>query len=272
LEIETKEEEGPAGGSLDGFLECCYNGKRRMRSMRRILLAVLLILPIGVAASDWQELSTKLEQSVWASSTYCEEIRGKQVCYPPELLFDGDNGTCWVEAAPGHGIGEWVLFLVNRPVQGLRLVNGFARSPSLYDNNSRIKTLRLSLLVGFTAPGLVTELDYYLYFLKDLKQAELELEDTMARQRVQFAVSYEEHEELVWQALEQFAEAHPFFMREIGKDLGLGANISKEQLKANQDLIFEVFGMSCLRLEILQVYPGDRYDDTCLSEISVLFE
>ena len=56
-----------------------------MKSMERLLLLVLLILPIGLAASDWRELPTKLEQSVWASSTYCEEIRGKQVCYPPGI-------------------------------------------------------------------------------------------------------------------------------------------------------------------------------------------
>ena len=62
------------------------------------------------------------------------------------------------------------------------------------------------------------------------------------------------------------------FMREIEKDLGLEAEIGREQLKQNQDLIFEAFGISCLRLEILEVFPGERYDDTCLSEISLLFE
>ncbi|MEE9306025.1 MAG: hypothetical protein V3V57_00705 [Spirochaetia bacterium] len=240
--------------------------------MKKTLLTILLIVPVGLSASDWRELSTKLEQSVWASSTYCEEIRGKQVCYPPEQLFDGDPGTCWVEAAPGNGVGEWVLFLVNRPVRALRLVNGFARSQSLYENNNRIKGLRLSFAVGFTAPGLVSELDYYLHFVTDLKQAELELEDTMEPQPVDFAVSYEEHEDLIWEALDRFYDSHPLFMREIEKDLGLEPNISKEELKHNQDLIFDVFGMSCLRLEILEVYPGDRYDDTCLAEISTLFE
>ena len=240
--------------------------------MKRLLLLILLIVPIGLAASDWRELSTKLEQSVWASSTYCEELRGKQVCYLPELLFDGDPGTCWVEAAPGDGVGEWVLFVVNRPVRALRLVNGFARSPALYESNNRIKRLRLSFAVGFTAPGLVTELDYYLYFVTDLKEAELQLEDTLEPQPVDFSVSYEEHEELVWGALNLFYDSHPSFMREIEKDLGFEPNISKEQLKQYQDLIFEAFGMSCLRLEILEVYPGGRYDDTCLSEISTLFE
>ena len=103
---------------------------RRMLRLILLTLPIVLFLPVGLAASDWQELSTKLEQSVWASSVFCEQIRGQEVCYAPEQLFDGDPGTCWVEAAPGGGTGEWVLFAVNRPVEGLRLTNGFARSPS----------------------------------------------------------------------------------------------------------------------------------------------
>jgi hypothetical protein len=240
--------------------------------MKKHLLTLLLLVPICLAAADWRELSTKLEESVWASSTYCEQIRGKRVCYPPEQLFDGDPGTCWVEAAAGDGIGEWVMFVVNRPVQALQLVNGFARSPALYRNNNRIKSLKLSFVVGFTAPGLVSELDYYLYFLTDLKQVELVLEDTLEPQPLDFPISYEEHEKLVWDALQEFYDAYPFFMREIEKDLGVGPNIGKEQLRQLQEEIFAAFGMSCLRLEILEVYPGTRYQDTCLSEISTIFE
>jgi hypothetical protein len=245
---------------------------RRMLRLILLTLPILLILPVGLAASDWQELSTKLEQSVWASSVFCEEIREQEVCYTPEQLFDGDPGTCWVEAAPGGGAGEWVLFVVNRPVEGLRLTNGFARSTTLFQNNNRLKRVKLSFVVGFTAPGLVTELDYYLYFLTDLKEAEVELLDSPEPQPVDFSISYKEHKQLVGEALDRFYDSYPFFMREIEEDLGLEPNPGKEQLKQQQDLIFEVFGMSCLRLEILEVYAGKRYDDTCLSEIETLFE
>jgi len=244
---------------------------RRMLRLILLMLAILLILPVGLAASDWQELSTKLEQSVWASSVFCEEIRGQEVCYTPEQLFDGDPGTCWVEAAPGGGTGEWVLFAVNQPVEGLRLTNGFARSPTLFQSNNRLKRVKLSFVVGFTAPGLVTELDYYLYFLTDLKEVEVQLQDTPEPQSVEFSITYEEHSQLVWEALDRFSDSYPFFMREIEKDLGLEPNMSKEQLTKEQDLIFEAFGMSCLRLEILEVYAGERFDDTCLSEIETLF-
>jgi hypothetical protein len=239
--------------------------------MTKSILVALLLVPVCLAAADWQELEIRLEESAWASSTLCEQIGGRQVCYPPDQLFDGDAGSCWVEGAPGDGIGEWVLFVVNRPVQALSLVNGFARSPALYENNGRIKSLRLSFAVGFTAPGLVTELDYYLYFLADMKQVEFGLADSPQPQEITFSLSAEEHERLVLEALERFYDAYPSFMREIEKDLDLGPNIPKEELGQHPE-IFELFGMSCLRLEILQVYPGKKYQDTCLSEVSVRFE
>jgi len=243
-----------------------------MMPMKKIVLLILMLVSVVLSAADWQELSTKLEQSVWASSTFCEQIRGKQICYPPEQLFDDDPGTCWVEAAPGDGVGQWILFAVNRPVRKLSLINGFARSPVLYENNSRIKRARLSFMVGFTAPGLVTELDYYQYFLSDMKHVELDVQDTADAQALGFTVDYEEHERLTEQALKQFAAAYPFFMREIEKDLGFEAEMDPEQLARNRDLIFEVFGISCLRLEILEVYAGQRCEDTCVSEIRVHLE
>jgi len=185
-----------------------------MRAMRKtlpllpLIPLILMILPVAAKASDWQELSTKLERSVWASSVFCEEIGAEQVCYTPEQLFDGDPGTCWVEAAPGGGIGEWVLFAVNRPVEGLRVTNGFARSPALYRSNNRLERVRL----------------------QDIPEPQL----------VEFSVTYEEHRRLVWEALDRFYDSYPFFMREIEKDLGLEPNLGKEQLKPYQDLIFSV--------------------------------
>ena len=56
-------------------------------------------------------------------------------------------------------MGEWVSFVVNRLVRALQLV---------------------------------TELDYYLYFVTDLKEAELQPENTLEHQGVEFTVFHEE--------------------------------------------------------------------------------
>jgi hypothetical protein len=73
-------------------------------------------------------------------------------------------------------------------------------------------------------------------------------------------------------ALERFYDAYPSFMREIEKDLDIGPNISKEELREHQAEIFVLFGMSCVRMEIIEVYPGKKYHDTCLSEVNTLFD
>ena len=238
---------------------------------KRLAVPLLILVSACLVAADWQEIQTRAEQSVWASSSLCEELRGRRVCYPPEHVFDGDPGTCWVEAAEGDGAGEWILFTVNRPFEGLRLVNGFARSPGLYDSNGRAREVGLSFVVAFTAPGLVTELDYHLYFATTLKRAAIGVDDTSEPQLLEFAISQEEHDELVWEALGRFSADHPQFVKEILKDLGLDQGMAEEELKQHRNDVFAAFGMSCVRIEILEVYAGARFADTCLSELSPLF-
>ncbi len=66
--------------------------------------------------------------------------------YHPDFLFDGRLDRGWVEGATGHGAGEIVTILLDRPIQlvGLELWNGYQRSPEHFDKNSRARRLRLS--------------------------------------------------------------------------------------------------------------------------------
>uniref|UniRef100_UPI003F67AB76 NADase-type glycan-binding domain-containing protein n=1 Tax=Paenibacillus sp. IHBB 3054 TaxID=3425689 RepID=UPI003F67AB76 len=64
-------------------------------------------------------------------------------------MFDGKLNTAWVEGAKGTGIGE-TLTLELKPgtyVDGVRIINGYMKSKESYENNARIKTIRLSYLV-----------------------------------------------------------------------------------------------------------------------------
>ncbi len=129
---------------------------------------------------------------------------------------------------------------------------------------------RLTFIVAFTAPELVTELDYYLYLAQELESAEQELENTPAAQLIEFALNPEEHDDKVGMVLERFKHEHSFLFNKILEDLGLKEDLSGEQLKRFQDDIFAAYGMSCIRLEILEVYRGNKYNDTCITEINTL--
>jgi len=237
--------------------------------MNRLLSSVALLLAAVGLAAQWQEIETKLDTSVWASSTLCEQVAGKTVCYEPGNLFDTDPGTCWVEGAEGDGIGESVTFVVNEPVESLTLVNGFARSPSLFEKNNRVKRVSISFLAAYTAPGLVTELDYYLYFAREHVGPEIELEDTPEPQSFEILISSEQQEQFLWQTFIAFAGEHPDFAVHIKEDLCLSEDATVRELENYRDEIFAAFGMSCLKLEIREVYRGSRYRDTCISEIEL---
>jgi len=185
--------------------------------MNRLLSSVALLLAAVGLAAQWQEIETKLDTSVWASSTLCEQIAGKTVCYEPGNLFDTDPGTCWVEGAEGDGIGESVT----------------------------------------------------LYFAREHVGPEIELEDTPEPQSFEILISSEQQEQFLWQTFIAFAGEHPDFAVHIKEDLCLSEDATVRELENYRDEIFAAFGMSCLKLEIREVYRGSRYRDTCISEIEL---
>jgi peptidase M48-like protein len=70
--------------------------------------------------------------------------------YGPANTLDDDNQTAWVEAAGGHGIGEFITFVFDQPrlLNSVSLRNGYAKSDRIYARNSRVKRLRISASNG----------------------------------------------------------------------------------------------------------------------------
>jgi hypothetical protein len=237
--------------------------------------AAFLLSSVGLfAQAGWQELDRRPGQSVWASSTLEETLGGRIVRYAAENLFDGDLRTCWAEGVQGDGIGQSVTFVVDRPVESLRIVSGYAASERLFRRNGRPKVLRVSLLAGFTAPGLVSETDAELYFVRSVGGARVfEMADTMRPQVLDAPVGAEGQARAVREALERFLTEFPDFARMMGADLGFDDPASLRGGARDEflELAQAAFGMIGLRLEIAGVYPGSHYSDTCLSEITVRF-
>ncbi len=70
--------------------------------------------------------------------------------FAAEALRDFSRKTCWVEGAPGPGIGEAVTLTLPKPgkVARVGLVNGYAKDQQLYEANNRIKRLDVSVNGG----------------------------------------------------------------------------------------------------------------------------
>lgn len=237
---------------------------------RRGLLAAVLAFTASVGFAQWNDISILDSESVWATSSLVETLGGRQVEYGPESLFDGNLSTLWVEGVEGPGIGESVLILLQRPVQEIRLNNGFASNPSLYLKNNRIKSVTITLYAGLTAPGMVSENDYYLYKTLATRVAHnIPVADTRDEQVLNFSISIEDQYKLYLDAITRFQEDEPFLFSMICDELGVDEENTGIVHYARE--VMEFFGFFGLRLTIDDVYPGSAYNDTCLSEISFEF-
>jgi len=235
----------------------------------KALFCVFFGLCISLSAhAQWITKDVLPQESVWASSSLTETLGGKEVTYGPDELFDNDRSTPWVEGAKGSGIGEYVIILTGRAITGFTLTNGFAASYRLYHRNNRVRRIRLSLLAGLTAPGMVTERDYTRYLVKELPLADnVAITDTSYVQHVPISLSTDSQFEFYKSVILQFKDEQSFLFGMILKELG----ISEEESTSTGNLmqIMELYGYFSLRLEIEAVYRGSRYDDTCISEIKV---
>lgn len=83
------------------------------------------------------------EASVSGSSSHLKS-QG-QFSYNQNKVSDFSVRTAWIEGVEGDGIGEWVEFTVGRatPITEVYIVNGYAKSQKAFQNNSRVKQLKI---------------------------------------------------------------------------------------------------------------------------------
>ena len=238
--------------------------------------ATLLFILFGITGlfsleNDWKELEIAMGESVWASSSLTETLKGKRVTYGPEALFDGDISKPWVEGTEGSGENESVLIQTQKMVSAIDVTNGFASSTRLFARNNRIKDFEVSFTGGLTAPGLVTELDYTLYFVQETRVDRIfSLADSPVIQKVSLTQWESLQEEFYREVISRFARDYPDFYAMILQDLGIPPEEGEGLMY--QKLIMDVYGFFGIRITIRDVYRGTHYDDTCLSELNLLLE
>lgn len=83
---------------------------------------------------------------VWASSTL-SPING--IYYTAANLVDNNSATAWVEGVSGNGFGQTVTFSYKGPqpaqIQGVEIVNGYAKSNTSFYENGCVTQLDVSI-------------------------------------------------------------------------------------------------------------------------------
>jgi len=146
--------------------------------------------------------------------------------------YGGDRSITWCEGVKGHGIGERVNMRITTQInredgiafRTLMIVNGYAKNQTTWQNNSRVKKLRL--YVGGEVWG------------------DLHLRDIIKPQIFNFP-----------------------------DNLKIRPHKSgKKTAKPLIDRIKSATYQTDLSFEIIEVYPGSKFDDTCITGIATNWE
>lgn len=220
----------------------------------------LLLLPVIMTACNvrnpWERIALTDAMGLYTCSSELDAVDPYEGlgAYGAHNLLDRDMTTAWSEGAEGDGIGEYVIIDAGKILQEVMLFrNGYQKTGDLFEANGRVKKLRMTLYVGYMIPGDVTELYAYSNMVPFGEPVEIGLEDNGGVQQVPIPYDREDVEKFQQEQLEAFlreAASRVAELQSTARDPGAGP-------------VMKLF----LKLEILEVYKGSRYEDTCISDI-----
>lgn len=216
--------------------------------MKKFLIIIFLFLsnlPLTYARAEDQirELVFRDgESSEILSSSYLPDRKNPRM-YSPTNLFDGDITTVW--ALQNGGIGERVWFPIEENTKSITLVNGCAKTKELFKANNRVKKAVVSLWLVFFLEGDVTEIAIVKRAIALSSQYAIMLKDSIEAQNIVL----------------------PYNWKEINKEIADAKNNFKSRpvFKERKVLSEELY----LNFEIADIYKGNKYNDTCISEIAL---
>lgn len=207
--------------------------------MRKIILLTLSIclclnLFAQLEVADTVLLADK-NGNFWSASSELEQGIYKDLGkYGPVNLSDSDPMTCWAEGVSGDGTGEFILTTIPENITQLRIRNGYQKNEKLYLANNRPKKLEFSVFACYQLSGYVTETHTGYGISEVLYTSTAILKDTMGYQNV--------YTDINW------------------------PDIYMEQSHDNtfpKDIFI-------LKIKILDVYKGNKWDDACISDINIV--
>ncbi|HUX96891.1 MAG TPA: hypothetical protein VMV47_14245 [Bacteroidales bacterium] len=148
--------------------------------------------------------------------------------YSPGKISDNDPKTAWVEGVKGTGIGEVLIVPCLDLAKPVKIWAGYGKSQTVFTSNSRPKKIRTVIIRAELGGGAQYGTDYE--NLKVISEGVVILGDKNGYQNL---------------SIPKF-KVDTFF-----------SQISNSYVK------YEYL----LGIEILEVYPGTKYEDTCISEI-----
>ncbi len=191
--------------------------------------------PSGSApAKTWTEGETPEpdQEEEWAIA------RDEWSCmYSAMSAQDGRPETAWVEGVKGYGKGEKVVIAWGKPDRPLEIWAGYGKSESLHKKNSRPKTVRVHLMtaeyIGANQYGMTYDDIWY------RASCEVTLKDYNGYQPLPLSESFQK----------------------------MVTSVQTHSRPEDIDWPEDSWVPLLIAIEILDVYPGSKWDDVCISEV-----
>lgn len=212
--------------------------------MNKLLPLLILIFPVFSLFAQWESTSFSDAGGIYSASSELEKPSNLMEIgrYSPRNLFDGNPASSWVEGEDGPGIGSYVLVGVPGPYRKYLIINnGYQASEGLFFKNNRVKDLKVSLYAGFTFDGRVSQFGFEADIMPMDESAIIPLGDTMGAQQIELPFDADEVAAIREEGFKYYKNDYP------------------EETGVRDFLV--------LKLEIISVYPGSRWDDTCIAGI-----
>ncbi len=212
--------------------------------MREIFVALALVTQC-LWAQEWTDLAMYESNGYFlrATSELDDPAQGDKWFnkrYGVLNLVDGDYTTAWVEGESGNGVGQSVYISIPHNCRSINLHAGYGKSPSIYQQNNRAKRLKVHCYVGVSPVGYASEVTMLFKMMRFPSESFIDLRDVDEIQSFNFP----------------FAQADVAQFKE---------KVKEQYANHFDEAIFQV--ATFLQLEIVEVYKGTRYDDTCISEL-----
>lgn len=118
------------------------------------LAAALVVLASAALAQPKPKEQCATRDSQLAELRYCvnsARAAEGELAFGPEAFVNGESGKVWCEGVVGYGIGETVTlhFKPALRLQEFAILNGYSKTPGSFQDNSRVKRLRIQTSDGF---------------------------------------------------------------------------------------------------------------------------
>ncbi|NOY23422.1 MAG: hypothetical protein GXO70_07920 [Acidobacteria bacterium] len=226
------------------------NDKRTGFGKFRVLVIVFLLIALPVSASageKWETLMlTDCCHQLYSVSSELGAPKDptKFGKYGAQNLFDRNPATCWAEGEADSGIGQKIQVAVRGIPDKIKLINGYGKSPALFAKNNRIREIQLSCYAAFFIEGHATELATELNALKFPVEKTVTIADQTVEQKINFPFDRAKIAAFLKQARAAFFQ-------------------NRSELAPKKVQLFLL-----ISLKIRSVYRGNKWNDTCLSELS----